>query len=702
MGAERVNLGNLMKTTLLAIISAVFSAACFEAGVETDARDSTVRATAMALHPGGVTDPVETGAMVNAAFWTDPAAVDRNLIVAAAGSGGLDLYHPDGRRAGHYAGVEAGFVSVLDGVALDDGTAPLIVLYDARASALRSYRLDRDGLQLREVSDEPVLIADELVGLCQYESPLSGSRYVYAVTDSGTTLQFELFARGGKLAAQLVRSIPTGKDSGFCAVDTEAGLLYFSEEGMGIWRLGAEPESETVREPVDLRAPWGGLSGEIKGIGIYRISGAGRELSYLIAADAGESRLAVYRLSDLAALGAVTVTGLSEAEGVAATSRAMGDGYPHGLVAITDEDESDGGTDIKLVAWQSFADALQLQSGSGAPTAAADARSVVRPTLETEIADNFGDAADDPAIWVNAADPSRSLVIGTDKKLGLYVYDLDGHRVQTLPDGKLNNVDLRYDFPFGGERVAVVAASNRSTDGISLYKVDADALRLVEIADGILPTGFIDPYGLCMYRSVSSGDFYVFINEGGDGKFRQWRLFDNGHGRVAAEQVREFPVDSQTEGCVADDELGFLYVGEEDRGIWKYAAEPDGGSDRVPIDSTGDGGHLTDDVEGLALWIGEEGRGYLIASNQGADNYAVYRREGDNAWVGHFHIVADAEHGIDGASETDGLDVTSAALGERYPAGLLVVQDGRNVAPEERQNFKYVSWQDVARTLGLE
>jgi 3-phytase len=33
---------------------------------------------------------------------------------------------------------------------------------------------------------------------------------------------------------------------------------------------------------------------------------------------------------------------------------------------------------------------------------------------------------------------------------------------------------------------------------------------------------------------------------------------------------------------------------------------------------------------------------------------------------------------------------------------LLVVQDGRNLAPEERQNFKFVSWQEVARSLGVD
>ena len=33
----------------------------------------------------------------------------------------------------------------------------------------------------------------------------------------------------------------------------------------------------------------------------------------------------------------------------------------------------------------------------------------------------------------------------------------------------------------------------------------------------------------------------------------------------------------QLEGCVADDILGHLYIGEEDRGIWKYAAAKPGG-----------------------------------------------------------------------------------------------------------------------------
>jgi 3-phytase len=47
------------------------------------------------------------------------------------------------------------------------------------------------------------------------------------------------------------------------------------------------------------------------------------------------------------------------------------------------------------------------------------------------------------------------------------------------------------------------------------------------------------------------------------------------------------------------------------------------------------------------------------------------------------------------------LDVSSAAFGTRFPDGLLVVQDGRNLTPRERQNYKFVSWRDIAAVLGI-
>jgi 3-phytase len=199
---------------------------------------------------------------------------------------------------------------------------------------------------------------------------------------------------------------------------------------------------------------------------------------------------------------------------------------------------------------------------------------------------------------------------------------------------------------------------------------------------------------------ADAGGIYVFVNNGGDGLYRQW-LITAPDGKAVGERVREFEVGSQAEGCAADDEAGALYVAEEGGGFYRYSAKPDGGSVRKEIDRVDGSNGLQADIEGVEIWAGADGAGFIVLSNQGADNYAVYRREGDNAFVGMFHIVADPDRGIDGVSETDGLDVVSAPLGAKFPDGLLVVQDGRNLSPRERQNYKFVSWRDIAGALGI-
>ena len=643
------------------------------------------------VEPVALTAPVTHGSLVNAAFWQAPGAGEHRVI-GAAGIAGLEIYRPDGTRVAKLDTLEAGLVTTIPDMAIGDTRTTLIVVYDAGAATLGAYVFDGDPGQFRPVMSDPIEVGDEVTGLCQYRSRLSGTDYVYAVTDAGLIHHYELYGAADGVAARLLRTIPSGKGSGFCAVDPRDGALYLAEESTGVWRIGAEAEADTTREPVDLRAPFGGLSDDIKGVAVYP---ATTDLAYLLVADIGNEQIAVYTLPDGESAGTFAIEGLSEPEGLALTT-----GNGSALLAVADEDPADGGSDIKLVDFAELAGTLGLQKPSD--LAAVEAPVVVRPIRETDVIPTWGDSADDPAIWVHPDDPAQSLVIGTGKKSGLYVFDLAGRTLQVLEDGRMNNVDVRDGFPLGGETVAIVAASNRSNDGISIYRIDAQNRTLIDVADGVLATGFADPYCLCLYHSGQSGEFFVFVNDSGTGLVRQWRLSDNGSGRIVAEAVRDLPVGSQAEGCVADDQNGTLYVAEEDIGLWKYSAEPGDGDERASIDSTDESGRLTDDVEGVALYDSGDGEGYLVVSNQGANNYAVYRREGDNEFVGFFHIVANAADGIDGASETDGLDVTSAALGATFPDGLLVVQDGRNIAPEERQNFKYVSWSDVARALEVD
>jgi len=92
----------------------------------------------------------------------------------------------------------------------------------------------------------------------------------------------------------------------------------------------------------------------------------------------------------------------------------------------------------------------------------------VQATLETAPVPTADDAADDPCIWIHPSDPALSTIIGTDKQDGggLLVYDLQGKVIQFTADGSMNNVDIRYNFPFNGESTALVTAGNRADNTI--------------------------------------------------------------------------------------------------------------------------------------------------------------------------------------------------------------------------------------------
>ena len=338
----------------------------------------------------------------------------------------------------------------------------------------------------------------------------------------------------------------------------------------------------------------------------------------------------------------------------------------------------------------------------------ADTRAVAA-AAETAPVPDACDAADDPAVWVNQSDPEASLIVATNKLRGLVVYGLDGAVVSTNDIGRVNNVDLRDGVDVGGEDTTVVAATNRTTWTIDVLGLDPGRGALTPLLDAPISPDFDeDPYGLCLYRSAATGDLYVFANDQG-GAVEQWRL-DSGGSGMTGTRVRSWAVGSQTEGCVADDANGWLFIGEEEVGIWRYRAEPGlSTAERVAVDRVGvgepAGGHLASHVEGLSIYAppgGGPDDGFLVASSQGNHTYVVYDRAPPHAYRGTFRV---GEAGaVDGIEDTDGLHVVSAPLGPRYPMGLLVVQDGVNLAPdgaEANQNFKLVSWRDVLDALDL-
>lgn len=331
----------------------------------------------------------------------------------------------------------------------------------------------------------------------------------------------------------------------------------------------------------------------------------------------------------------------------------------------------------------------------------------VQPAVETGPALNPGDNADDTAIWIHPEDPSLSLIIGDDKEGGVLVWDLSGRQLQFIDDSKnMNNLDLRYNFPLRGtyedgtahERVALVGVVNETDVALSFYKVNPSARRLEPVGNVKLDEN--RPYGGCMYHSPKSGKYYFFPNWR-SGLIQQIELTDGGNGKIKGVKLqRQLGVDTQPEGCVADDILQYLYVGEEDAGVWKFGAEPEAGASKRQVDSVGRSSRagLRADVEGMSLYYKQDGTGYLIVSSQGNDTFAVYEREGENNFLKRFTIGSQGS--IDEVTVTDGLDVTNFPLGPGFPSGLLVAHDAEN-AGASASNHKLVPFERIATALGL-
>ncbi|MBC3364193.1 phytase [Pseudomonas sp. SWRI154] len=579
----------------------------------------------------------------------------------AAGRDGLLLLDANGRELTRLKG---GFEG-LDTRAL--GRNVLVASLDSRRQQALLVSLDP---QKRQWSTPLYLPTRDFPvnGLCLYRDEAS-NLFVFLVGEEGKGEQW-LVGADERLSetAQRVRGLPLPPDATTCQVEDGAGQLFVNEERVGWWAYPAAAEADAVRIPVAMRKPFGDIE---------HAAGAMATLpGGMLGLDPDAAQLHLFQQEGTAwiAQAKLPLTGLKEPESLALRKTATG-------VELLLRDDDNGQLYQGLIDWQPT------------PLAVSPKLPSVPAAAQSEPVARQGDAADDPAIWVHPTTPALSRVLGTNKKQGLLAYDLQGKLLQELPVGRLNNVDVRSGFKLGTQTVDLAVASNRDRNSLSLFSIDRASGELREA--GEIPTSLKEIYGICLFQPAE-GELYAFAN-GKDGGYLQYRLSAM-HDRVTGELVRQFNVDSQPEGCVADDQRQRLFLGEEDVGVWTMDARADQPSTLTSVIKVGPQLHA--DVEGIALYH-NVGHDYLVVSSQGNDSYVVLDAEPPYAVRGAFRVGLNATGGIDGASETDGLEVTSVNLGGPWNQGMLVVQDGRKRMPEQAQNFKFVPWADVAKALDL-
>lgn len=463
---------------------------------------------------------------------------------------------------------------------------------------------------------------------------------------------------------RLVRKLALPPHVKHCRVDDGAKQLLVSEGNLGVWAYDAESEGMGKREAVALRRPYGQLDG---GAGALAVLPGGVAV---LDARAEKLHLLAHKDGHWTALPPQAVA-LNVRKGDSQLA------LDEGKLLLRGKN-----------GWQSRALAWQGKAEKTMPVA------IVEPQAQTEPMARQGDAADDPAIWLSS-NPADARILGTNKKQGLLVYDLQGKQTQLLEVGRLNNVDVRQGIDLGGRKVDLAVATRRDDNTMMLFSIAANGE--VSVA-GSFATGLNDIYGMCLYQPKAGG-VEAFINDK-DGTFQQYKIGIT-NGKFGATLLRSFKVATQPEGCVADDNSGRLFLGEERHGVWTTsadAAKPDALSMVLPV-----GANLAADVEGMAIYHGRNGApSYLVVSSQGDSSYVVLDATAPYKVRGRFRVGFNLTAGIDGTSETDGLEVTSANLGGPYAQGMLVIQDGYKRLPDGPQNFKYVAWGDVARALKLD
>ncbi|MDP4905076.1 MAG: phytase [Algoriphagus sp.] len=313
------------------------------------------------------------------------------------------------------------------------------------------------------------------------------------------------------------------------------------------------------------------------------------------------------------------------------------------------------------------------------------------------ITDTVSYDTDDPAIWMHPSDPSKSLVIGTDKdSLGaLYVFNLEGKVIDSLVRKGIqrpNNVDVGYGLALADGLTDFAVTGERLTSRLRFFSLpDMQELNLggFEIFQGEEGSEYRDLMGVALYKSPKTGKQYVIAgrkNGPKDGTYLWQYEITAAADDIQLELVRKFGQYSgkkEIEAIAVDAALGYIYYSDEGVGVRKYAAEPDMGNEELALFAT-EG--FADDHEGISIYEVDDSSGYLLVSDQQANLFHVFPREGSPENP-HAHPLITKI--LLSTNQSDGSEVSSRSFGPKFPRGIFI-------AMSDNKTFHFYRWEDVA------
>lgn len=307
----------------------------------------------------------------------------------------------------------------------------------------------------------------------------------------------------------------------------------------------------------------------------------------------------------------------------------------------------------------------------------------VKPVI---ITDKTPNDTDDPAIWYNKLNPVKSLILGTDKgdsTGGIFVFNLEGKLDTVLSITNLerpNNIDIEYGFQFQDKNIDIAVFTERGKDMIRVISLPDCKF----IDNGGIPVFEDDslrsPMGIALYKDKNNRIFAFVGRKDGprEGYIYQYHLTAN-DSAVSGVKVRAFGKFSgkkEIEAIVVDDELGYVYYSDETVGARQYYADAGKGDEELALFATTG---ITGDHEGLSIYQGKGGKGYIILSDQQANKFHLFSRNGtkNNHFDHRLVRIVLAQ-----TLESDGSDILNMPLNATFPNGIFV-------AMSTDQTFQY-------------
>lgn len=314
----------------------------------------------------------------------------------------------------------------------------------------------------------------------------------------------------------------------------------------------------------------------------------------------------------------------------------------------------------------------------------------LKPTVITQATPND---TDDPAIWINYQNLAESLLIGTDKQEetgGLYAYNLKGEIINKIvPLNRPNNVDVTYGFEFNGQKIDLAITTERANQKIRI--VSLPDFKLIDNGgiDVFENEEIRDPMGIATYKKDHKIYVIVGRKDGPSEEYLHQYLLENNNGKIEAKLIRKFGKYSgkkEIEAIAVDQESGFVYYSDETAGIRKYYADPAKGNDELAFFGQND---FKRDHEGIAIYKTSEKNGYILVSDQQANFFNVYKREGSISNPNEHQLIAKIPVST---IECDGADAVNFNFGPTFPKGFFVAMSNGKV-------FQLYDWQIIQNEI---